>query len=70
MAKPKAEKAKGGTRKRRGVKLKPTELVPSEIAIEAPSPELAELAAHVEKDGGRVLAFYREPLREAWRRAA
>ena len=62
MAKPKAEKAKGGTRKRRGVKLKPTELVPSEIAIEAPSPELAELAAHVEKDGGRVLAFYREPL--------
>jgi len=62
VAKPKAEKAKGGTRKRRGVKLKPTELVPSEIAIEAPSPELAELAAHVEKDGGRVLAFYREPL--------
>ena len=62
MAKPKAEKAKPGTKKRRGVKLKPTELVPTEIAIEAPTPELADLAAEVEKDGGRVLAFYREPL--------
>ena len=61
MAKPKTEKAKG-TRKRRGVKLKPTELVPTEIAIDAPTPELADLAAEVEKDGGRVLAFYREPL--------
>jgi ParB family chromosome partitioning protein len=62
VAKPKAEKAKGGTRKRRGVKLKPTELVPSEIAIDAPTPELAELQSEVEKDGGKVLAFYREPL--------
>jgi ParB family chromosome partitioning protein len=56
-----ADKPKG-TKKRRGVKLKPTELVPSEILIDAPSPELADLAAQVEKDGGRVLAFYREPL--------
>jgi ParB family chromosome partitioning protein len=64
VAKPKTEKADKtkGTKKRRGVKLKPTELVPSEILIEAPSPELAELAAQVEKDGGKVLAFYREPL--------
>jgi len=61
VGKPKAEKAKG-TRKRRGVKLTPTELVPSEIAIDTPSPELAELGAQVEKDGGTVLAFYREPL--------
>ena len=64
MAKPKAEKADKakGTKKRRGVKLKPTELVPTEIAIDAPTPELEELAAQVEKDGGRVLSFYREPL--------
>jgi ParB family transcriptional regulator, chromosome partitioning protein len=61
VGKPKTEKTKG-TRKRRGVKLKPTELVPTEIAIEAPSDELGELAAQVERDGGRVLAFYREPL--------
>jgi ParB family transcriptional regulator, chromosome partitioning protein len=61
VGKPKTEKAKG-TRKRRGVKLTPTELVPTQIAIDEPSPELAELAAQVEKDGGTVLAFYREPL--------
>jgi ParB family chromosome partitioning protein len=57
----KVEKPKG-TKKRRGVKLQPTELVPSEIAIDAPTPELAKLASEVERDGGRVLAFYREPL--------
>jgi ParB family chromosome partitioning protein len=61
VGKPKTEKAKG-TRKRRGVKLTPTELVPTQIAIDEPTPELAELAAQVEKDGGTVLAFYREPL--------
>jgi ParB family chromosome partitioning protein len=61
VAKPKAEKAKG-TRQRRGVKLKPTELVSTEIAIDTPPPELTKLASEVEKDGGTVLAFYREPL--------
>ena len=61
VGKPKTEKAKG-TRKRRGVKLTPTELVPTQIAIKTPTPELAALAAEVEKDGGTVLAFYREPL--------
>jgi ParB family chromosome partitioning protein len=61
VGKPKTEKAKG-TRKRRGVKLKPTELVPTEIAIDAPSAELAELADQVKRDGGTVLACYREPL--------
>ena len=61
MGKPKTEKAKGTT-KRRGVKLQPTELVPTEIAIDAPSGELAELADQVKRDGGTVLAYYREPL--------
>jgi ParB family chromosome partitioning protein len=61
VGKPKTEKPKG-TKKRRGVKIQPTELVPTEILIDAPGPELTELAAEVEKDGGRVLAFYREPL--------
>jgi ParB family transcriptional regulator, chromosome partitioning protein len=61
VGKPKTEKAKG-TRKRRGVKLKPTELVPTEISIDAPSGDIAELAEQVKRDGGTVLACYREPL--------
>jgi ParB family transcriptional regulator, chromosome partitioning protein len=61
VAKAKTEKAKG-TRKRRGVKLRPTELVPSQIAIPEPSGELAELAEQVRRDGGAPLASYREPL--------
>jgi ParB family transcriptional regulator, chromosome partitioning protein len=63
VGKPKTEKAKAkGTKKRRGVKLQPTELVPTEIAIDAPNAELTELADQVKRDGGTVLAYYREPL--------
>lgn len=61
MGRPKTEKAKG-TKKRRGVKLQPTELLPTEIAIDAPTAELAALGREVQKDGGSVLAYYREPL--------
>jgi len=61
VAKPKTEKPKG-TRKRRGVKLEPTQLLPTETALDTLTPELAELVAEVQKDGGSVLATYREPL--------
>lgn len=53
---------KAGTRRRRGVKLRPTELAASELLVTEPTAELAELAAQVERDGGAVLARYREPL--------
>jgi ParB family transcriptional regulator, chromosome partitioning protein len=52
----------GKPRARKGVKLKPTELGPADLAIAAPEPAMAELAAQVAADGGHVLAIYREPL--------
>jgi ParB family chromosome partitioning protein len=55
-------KPSGTPRKRRGVKLKPTELGPGELALESPTPELEALEAEVRADGGAVLARYREPL--------
>jgi ParB family chromosome partitioning protein len=55
-------KPSGTPRRRRGVKLRPTDLSPLELAIEQPSAELAALEAEVREDGGTVLARYREPL--------
>jgi len=52
----------GKPRARKGVKLKPTELGPKELRLDAPSAEVQALAAAVEADGGSVLATYREPL--------
>jgi ParB family chromosome partitioning protein len=52
----------GRPRSRKGVKLKPTQLGPRELALAERTPELAALAAAVEADGGAVLAAYREPL--------
>jgi ParB family chromosome partitioning protein len=59
-----ARKAKpsGTPRKRRGIKLKPTDLGPRALSLEEPSDEVRKLAANVEADGGAVLAMYREPL--------
>lgn len=59
--------SKGTTRKRRGVKIQPTSLVASDLALSRPdlsglTAELAGLAKAVEQDGGAVLAAYREPL--------
>lgn len=51
-----------GERKRRGVKLRPTELTAAELATVPDDPRLDELAARVTADGGVVLAKYREPL--------
>src|SRR5574341_34810 len=54
----------GRPRARKGVKLKPTDLTPPQLAIGAAErpPELDALARGVEADGGAVLAAYREPL--------
>jgi len=58
----KAGKPSGTPRKRRGVKLRPTELSATELALAEPPAELAALADAVRGDGGAVLAAYREPL--------
>jgi len=52
----------GRPRARKGVKLKPTDLTPGQLALPELPPELAALAAAVAADGGAVLAAYREPL--------
>ena len=52
----------GSPRRRRGVKLKPTDLGATDLAVTEPPPELTELVAAVQADGGAVLATYREPL--------
>jgi ParB family chromosome partitioning protein len=52
----------GRPRARKGVKLKPTELGPAELALAERPPELDALAGQVAADGGAVLAAYREPL--------
>jgi len=49
-------------KRRRGIKLKPTELAPADLAIAEPPAELARLTEAVKTDGGAVLATYREPL--------
>jgi ParB family chromosome partitioning protein len=52
----------GRPRARKGVKLTPTELAPPQLALAERPPELDELAGEIERDGGAVLAAYREPL--------
>src|SRR5437868_7525181 len=52
----------GRPRARKGVKLKPTELGPTQLRLDAPSDYVQALARQVEEDGGAVLAAYREPL--------
>ncbi len=55
-------KPSGTPRKRRGVKLKPTELGPADLRLVDTPPELRQLIDDVHSDGGAVLAAYREPL--------
>src|SRR5512133_4199238 len=52
----------GRPRKRKGVKLEPTELAPAQLVLGERPPEVEALARQVEADGGAVLAAYREPL--------
>jgi ParB family transcriptional regulator, chromosome partitioning protein len=63
MAKAKRPATKTGKpRARKGVKLKPTDLTPTQLALTEMPPELKELAEAIAHDGGAVLAAYREPL--------
>jgi ParB family chromosome partitioning protein len=55
-------KASGTPRRRRGVKIKPTELGPQDLLLATPPAELQSLIDTVKADGGAVLAAYREPL--------
>ena len=59
-----SKKPSGTPRRRRGVKIRPTELRPAELALaaEALEPAVSALADGVRADGGAVLATYREPL--------
>jgi ParB family chromosome partitioning protein len=59
---PRKGKPSGTRRKRRGVTLRPTELAPREIAVIEPPDDVRALADAVARDGGAVLAAYREPL--------
>jgi ParB family chromosome partitioning protein len=59
---PAKKKPSGTPRKRRGVKLRPTELTPRDLAVADLSGDVRELADAVDRDGGAVLATYREPL--------
>ena len=63
--KPAIKKPSGTPRKRRGVKIRPTDLLPADLALPADGTQpaaVAELAEGVRADGGAVLATYREPL--------
>ena len=54
---------KAGTpRKRKGVKLKPTDLRPQDLAQPELTGAAAKLADQIHADGGKVLGSYREPL--------
>ena len=55
-------KPSGTPRRRKGVKLKPTELGPTDLRLDQPPPEIQQLADAVTADGGSVLSIYREPL--------
>jgi ParB family chromosome partitioning protein len=62
--KPRPVTKSGKPRARKGVKLKPTELGPTDLVV-APdglTPAAAELEKRVTSDGGQVLATYKEPL--------
>ena len=61
-AKKKTPPKRPGTRKRRGVAIKPTELEAKDLMLADLPPQLAELADAVRSDGGSVLAQYKEPL--------
>jgi ParB family chromosome partitioning protein len=52
----------GRPRKRKGVKLEPTDLTPPQLVLGERPPEVEALARQVEADGGAVLAAYKEPL--------
>src|SRR5881227_2007818 len=59
---PRPKTKTGRPRARKGVKLKPTELGATDLAVDTLDGKAQALAAQVAADGGRVLAAYKEPL--------
>jgi ParB family chromosome partitioning protein len=59
---PRKGKPSGTPRKRRGVKLRPTDLSPRDLAVTDATADVRALIEAIEGDGGAVLATYREPL--------
>jgi ParB family chromosome partitioning protein len=57
-----AKPKRPGVKRRRGVTLEPTALLPAELPLDKLEGELERLAEHVQADGGAVLGAYREPL--------
>jgi ParB family chromosome partitioning protein len=60
--KPRPVTKSGKPRARKGVKLKPTELGPTDLVVAEMTGPAADLAKRVTGDGGQVLAAYKEPL--------
>jgi ParB family chromosome partitioning protein len=52
----------GLPRKRKGVKLTPTEMKAKDLPVAQPDQEIEELISEIKGDGGEVLSVYREPL--------
>src|SRR3954452_15423893 len=59
---PRPKTKSGKPRARKGVKIKPTELGATELAVDKLPDNARALAEQVAADGGRVLAAYKEPL--------
>jgi len=66
MAEKKAKKKSGAPRKRRKLAGKSIGLAPRELMDSSPPAAVAELERAIDKDGGRVLAAYREPFGGHW----
>jgi ParB family chromosome partitioning protein len=66
MAEKKAKKKSAGPRKRRKLAGKSTGIGAREIASAAPPESIVQLQENIDRDGGKVLAAYREPFGEHW----
>jgi ParB family chromosome partitioning protein len=66
MAKKAAKKKSGGPRKRRKLAGRSTGLLATELSNGASSAAVHELQAAIDRDGGKVLATYREPFSGHW----
>ena len=66
MAEKKVRKKPTGPRKRRKLAGKATGLGPSEISATTPPSAVEELQDAIAKDGGNVLATYRDPFGGHW----
>ena len=64
--KPKRPRAAGAVRRRRKPAGRSTGLSATELQAATPPADMAELERAVERDGGKVLAFYREPYGGNW----